>query len=584
MREGVKSIGLDRVESFVFLGWMTALFLTSLGFWFGRALGTNPVYFGFGVAFLAAVTVSWEMALKFLSLCTLCWLLCAYSFTYCGIDASVCHVPMQRLLIGGWNPVFDGTLEKLNNLTNGDISLYHTLCMPKTVQMTGAMIAKATGLYVADTVVHYFLIYVVFAAAYRFARSQWNCSSFSAIIFGFFTAMPSQIGTMMGSAIDFPQYACMATAIMSICTWEKSRRPGDIFMAIACLSLAITIKPMGFFFGLFGLGFLAFHHRNKAQMPWIALLAMVFVIITASIPYIVIWVRYGSPFYPTHSFMSGMEIVNITEDFTANTDGESMGYLARIVYAWFSTKLACLGCALFQGKDAFNPEFYVPVGVDGLKAWFRLIMWFSVFALAFSKKDRVTLLCGLIFVLMNIAPLKYIGFGRYFMLMWMIPPLALFNLVYNPQCWLCGVVKYARFGAHALLFGLAIMIAAKTTMLYLRALGIEGARQVVFREAADKGLRFVPDRPMRGFGIKERLTHVEGLDYPEVDDIAQSTEFDSVLYFPHDLSITPRQINNDFPRVDTLRQFRQFRFDKMIVNLPKVLWEKNNVVNASPED
>lgn len=574
IRDKIEAFGLDRAENFVFLAWAMALFLTTVGFWVGRPVCALPVYLGFGCAFLLASILSWRMAVKCAGLCVACLALCAYTFSYYGVDASVCHVPMQRLLNEGWNPVLDGTIEALTRLTGGDISLYHTLCMPKTVQLTGALIAKGTGLYVADTWVHYFMLYVVFSSGVRFAHNLWNCGRIPAVIFAVFAAMPSQVGTMMGSMIDYVLYACMATTLFSAVSWGRTRQAGDLFLLVVNLALMITIKPMGFFWGLAGLVIIAASHWRHAKTSSLMFVAAIFVLVTASQPYITTWVRYGSPFYPTHSFNPAVQLVDITDDFTSNADGASMGYLARIVYAWFSTKLACLGCAWWQGKDAFKPEFYVPVGVDGLKTWFRILMWLSVGSLAFSKKNRVTILCGVIFLLMNLAPLKYIGFGRYFMLMWLIPVLSMYNLVYNPVGWMGTTMRYGRFGVYALIAGLSLMVAVKTLGLYLRAIGLEGARQIVFREAAECGATFEADRPGRGFGIRERLTKVEGVGYQESDERCFVRKFDSFLYFPHGFSISPNEVYADYPKCDSAQDVLRFRFDKFMGNLPHILWAK----------
>lgn len=574
VRERLAEAGFDRVENFILFAIAISTFATGAGFWVGISIGHWQMPLGVVLSMSLAMAVSWKMAAKCLSLAIFCLALSSYCFSYSGIDASVYHVPVQRLLIDGWNPVFQSSLEDVRALTGGECMLYHAAFLPRFAEMVGALVAKASGLYVADTWMHFFAIYLIGAAAFRFARLQWNCSARSAFLFGVFAALPSQIGTMMGSMIDYCLYAFLGSALLSIFNWERTRRNGDLVELFLCLAFAMLMKFTGVVIACLILSGVAIRNIRERWLTGILILFVVFVAVVGAAPYLTSWVRYGSPFYPTHSFNPAVQLVDITDDFTSNADGASMGYLSRIVYAWFSTKLACLGCAWWQGKDAFRPEFYVPVGVDGLKTWFRVLMWLSVGALALSKKNRVTVLCGVIFVLMNLAPLKYIGFGRYFMLMWLIPALSMYNLVYNPVEWLGTTMQYGRFGIYALFAGLSLMVAAKTAGLYLRAIGLEGARQIVFREAAECGATFEADRPGRGFGIHEKLTKVDGVDYQASDEKCPVHKFDSFLYFPHGFSISPNEVYADYPKCDSVQDVSRFRFDKLIGNLPHILWAK----------
>lgn len=578
VRQKIEALGLDRVENFVLLAIGLATFFAGLGFWFGGLLGRwqmmVAMIFTMGLAAMSSV----KMLLRFLAICAVCFFACAYTFSYCGIDASVYHVPVQRLLNEGWNPIFQSSVEDVRRLTNDGCMAYHAAFLPRFVALVGALIAKISGLFVADTFVHYFSIYLVFAAGFRFAKLQWCCETCAAGIFGAIVALPSQIGTIMCSEIDYSLYSCLATATLSILNWERTYRRGELFLVFSCLSFAMLMKFTGLVVGAIILGIFAFRHRHeKWLLPSITLL-VAFCVIVGAAPYITTWVRYGSPFYPTHSFDSSVRLVDITDDFTSNADGASMGYFARIVYAWFSTKLACLGCAWWQGKDTFNPEFYVPVGVDGLKTWFRVLMWLAVGALAFSKKNRVTVLCLIVFALMNIAPLKYIGFGRYFMLIWLIPPLAMYNIVYNPIRQVERLMKYVKLGVYAVLCGLAMLVAVKTFWLWLRAVGLEGARQIVFQEAVDKGVKtFLPDKPMRGFGVNERYECAKksrNRDLKKSGKAACDVPFDTWVYMPVGFSISPYDLARDFPKCDTPKQFREFAYSKVVMRLPKVLREQ----------
>lgn len=104
-RRQVVEQGVLRVETLLLLALCVGLFLAGGGFFFGRSCSGWPMWLGFGGVFGFAWVCDWRRALGFLGVAGVIWVLTAWTFSYTGTDSIAYHLPMQRLLHGGWNPV-----------------------------------------------------------------------------------------------------------------------------------------------------------------------------------------------------------------------------------------------------------------------------------------------------------------------------------------------------------------------------------------------------------------------------------------------------------------------------------------------
>ena len=333
------------------------------------------------------------------------------------------HVPMLRLLAEGWNPIFTSSIEKFTThiADMGILSPYHTLFLPKTSALCGALTSLSTGLWCADAFLGYTFILFLFITAYRFSYNQWTTNSIACTLFALSLTCTTKLTSLLAGQVDYTSYAALMSATLSLSLWIKSNSLRNLTTFAISLIFCMTCKSTGFICGIILLivGLLQSYQNHLYWRFFISTLFLVFFI--GASPLITAWIQYGSPFYPSMTFDPNITPIDITNDFIGNSDGERMGYLARVVYAWFSKTLAIKGCEWFYNAPNFSPEFYVVCGVEGLGTLFRLLFCLSMIALLLSKKNAVFWFSLFILISSNLAPLKYLGYNRYFPQMWALP-------------------------------------------------------------------------------------------------------------------------------------------------------------------
>jgi hypothetical protein len=258
-----------------------------------------------------------------------------------------------------------------------------------------------------------------------------------------------------------------------------------------------------------------------------------------------------------------------------------MGYLSRICYAWVSPKLTVAVIRLLHGNPDFSPCFDVAGGVEGLGTCFRILLMASVALLLVARKNLITWLCVIVFVSSNFAPLRYIGYNRYFPQIWMLFPLAAMNFVYTTKDkFVSPRMKCLRAGVAVLL---AIALGGVAGLSSLRTLAYQGRMlvQESFRQnliasfsgkkevkVAKQDYWFTTIQRFRQAGL--RLVKADGA---EVDTVMQKHValpcYDSRPEFYMDLN-TRFLVCGDVG--DLLFKFHWLDvFD----NLPHVLWDDN---------
>ncbi len=529
---------------------------------------------GFGVALVGAFGSSWRRAVAFSLTVALLGVATAWTFSYTGTDAIDYHFPMQRLLTDGWNPVFDSSVERFREVAGTGCALWHTLFLPKVCALNGALLASLTGLFAADAFLGFTLMWVLGGTAFRFALAQWPCGRFAGAVFAGALVFSTKLTSFLAGQVDYTAYAAFLSALLAFATWRRGHLPGDLFLAGASLSLSMLAKTTGLMCGgLACLMALALEGR-RSELRWGMVALTGFVLLVGASPLLTAWVRYGSPVYPSMTFSPSVSPVDITSDFTGNADALSMGYVSRIVSAWFSPTLAAKGCAWIQGKSDFAPIFTVVGGVGGLGGFFRLLMWGAVIALACSRRTVVTGLCLFLFLTANLAPLKYIGYARYFPKKWANPFLAAFNLAYAPNGFLARgwVPKALRVAVVTGIALLMVPIALRTGAYQGRMWRFEHERQVryaamrqqspVWRLKDGKGDSYTLRRRMEAAGI--RLT-----DAPDAPTFSLDAQFQMPLC---PVGEGMDVLEARFPICDTPKALLRFPWKEAFRSLPTPLW------------
>lgn len=424
--------GLDRLPLFCM---MFCVFVTSVGFFFGKSVSFKAFWLGLIVSFCLALMHSIARALSYLLVMLAIWLVTAYTFTYVHWDASVCHFPMAQALVEGWNPVLEATNEGLKAALKTPCNFDHILCAPKITALSSAIVSKGTNLFTATMFLPCCLFIALFSLAYRFAVEEFGCSKYCAAVFATCVFLPVQLmNYLMYGTVDSVKFASTLSSVFAMLIWWRSRSAKDAVMFWMCLSTCSVSKTAGFGIWLILGGIASVVGFRRQLFRRLALCSVVFFLLVGASPYVTQWIHGGSPFYPAHTFVQGRATKDLTGDFISsrNDDALDMGYLGRVVYAWFSPKLAtkCSGWCL--GRSDYKPTFSWPTA-NGYGDNFSTLMCLSLLLLPCVRNRKVAAFFGLVFLLDNLTPAKYLGFCRYFPEMYAIPFVTFMGAIYCPR-------------------------------------------------------------------------------------------------------------------------------------------------------
>ena len=479
-------------------------------FLFGKTCSPIPMWISFLVFSFFALLADWKCLAEFWGLILLCLILTAYSFPYFGYDQEVYHIPMQILLRDGWNPVFDSSLEKFNSITDGSLlRVYHTLFLPKTVALCGALVAKSTGLWIAGTFLGYLLIVSLFWTTFVFAEKTWKCKRLICFLFAVTVSFIPPFAGLLGGFIDYFSFSALMISLFSLVLYLQYHKLHDLILAIIASAICSTVKTTGLvnsmlLWGLFGL------YSWKHKETWWGILAVTLLVVWIGIsPLVTSWIQYGSPFYPTMTFDPKIATVDITSDFKSNADGERMGHLARFVYAWISPLLATKASAICYQKPDFNPVFFVSEGVGGFGKGFNFLFCFCIILLLLAKKGSATFIALFILSTLALCPVKYIGYARYFPQAWAIIPLGIYQFCFFPPEWLVHKNKLKK-AVRCCLYLIVFILSCTSCFLgfihYIRNMTVEGKMQCFLNSFREEGIVLeIPGNSKKGFALGHRL-------------------------------------------------------------------------------
>lgn len=570
--------------SLEFLGLCTVIappLFASIGFFFGKTI--TPWYF-YGVVLVlvcCSFCVGWRRGFAYFIMLILCVLLTAFTFSYVGTDAQNYHFPMQYLLKNGWNPVFDSTVEKFAAIAgDANLSVYHTLFLPKFSSLCGAIVASAFGLFSGDGFLGYMLVVCLFVSSIKFARRYLDANIAVSIIFAMGMTFSTKITSFLAGQVDYTVYASFCIASMSLVLYAWGRKIGDlaVFAIASCICMSSKTTGILCCFVLIVMT-LPMLYRCIGYWRVLIIVGIVVAIIGAS-PLLTSWIQYGSPFYPSMTFDPRMSVVDITSDFTGNEDALSMGLLARICYAWVSPDLTVAAIRFLEGNSSFKPVFTVCGGVTGFGMWFNILLLVSIVLLLSSRKNLITLLCVIAFISSNFAPLKYIGYGRYFPQIWVIFPLAVLNFVCTTKSKECNnrLVKVIK---NCAIYGLYAILLSMSVLSFARIIAYQGRMLVQERYRQDLIATFQSNKPVRVNKRDYKFTNVArfkqaGVSIVKSDDGVVDTvmQKDSALPCYDKSPEVYDNLNRYFPICNSVRSLIcDFKWFDVIHHIPHVLWD-----------
>lgn len=463
----MKDVSLDLRLMF---GVVASAFLASLSMMCGCRLTCIPLVIGFAVA--AVFGNSLRRSFYMLVLLSAITLVAVALPTYGGADAIICYAPLQRLLVNGWNPVWQHDSASIDALTGSlGLAVDHLLALPRLNAIMGAMVSLLTGSFTGDAFLALVLFISLAICAYRFGCHCFG-SQASAVAIAAVSACSTKLSSFLIGQVDYSAYATSLMAGYAAVLWLSKRRFADLLLVWLSLSACVASKATGI--SVAGSLLLVLLLVDWRMARYLALGLLVSLLVLCWSPYFVNWFANGSPF-PAN---------DLTADFSGNADALQMGCFSRVVYAWLSTRLAILGCSWWYDNPNFNPVFTVFGGVEGLGMYFRLALFASLVLFALSRRTAVTWLCLWLFVSANLLPVRYIGYSRYQYQLWVIPFLALLNFLHHPaylfrqlnETWTLRTL--VPLG----MLMLAIALLLRTANLGVRQWQLERRRQAIIRQ------------------------------------------------------------------------------------------------------
>lgn len=554
---------------------LLSTFLASCGFVVGCSISGLMFWCAVSIVLTPVAIYKWRFASFMLIGVFALLALTAYTFDGAYVDAVQYHLPTQILLMEGWNPVWQSTIEEFRQVVGEGKGMwpYHVLFLPKYGALCGAIIAKATGLWSALPFLNYVMVIALSLTAYRFAKEAWNVGRVGGVVFGGALVFSRQVSSILAPGVDYITYAAFAVAVLSAWLVVRTYSAHNLFLLFSSLAIGVLTKSTLTVTSLLLVVFLIFVcARHGCSFWWVLGAFVLFCAVVGLSPYLTNFINYGSPFYPLHSFSSSVPIIDITNDFSGNQDLVSMGYLSRVTYAWFSSDWTVWAMRMIRHNSLFRPESTVGQGVEGLGAGFRVLMWISVFSLCLSRVNGVTLICIFTFVVSNFVPLKYVGYPRYCPQIWIVPVLSFYNLIYAPRIFGATYIRKLRPILIGMFSVAVCLLVIRFIVLFARYVALEGIRQEAIEnvkikalqwdcciDEADNGLdgRWYLHHSSFGFAFKSRL---------KCDGIT----------FRNDRAGCPKLLRDDgfIPHIGIKDEYDQMEFDREfpIVSRPQDIW------------
>jgi len=498
-----------------------------------------------------------------------------------GTDAQAYHFPAQYLLHHGWNPVFDSTLEKFAAVA-GDAQLVarHALFMPRFGALCGAIVASAFHLFSGDAFLGYVLITCLFVTCLSFAERYWNAGVWLRILFACGLTFSTKITSFLAGQVDYSTYAAFCVSALSLFLYIHDRKLSDLLKFAASTCICVSAKSNGLLCsGVLVLMTLPLLFRRPAYWRTLFWTGACVMIVGAS-PFLTSWIHYGSPIYPFLTFDPKVPAFDITgNDFSFNADALSMGYFSRMCYAWISPKLTIAAIRLFNPD--FNPVFSGCGGTSlaGQGLWFNALLLISVVLLAVSRKNLVTWLCVVIFVSSNFAPLKFIGYARYFPQIWAIFPLAALNFACTTGDASNGRLRQCT--RRAVIVVLAFVLASLSGLSLLRTAAYQGRMLVQERFRQDLIASFLQEQPVKVNARDYRFTTLRRFEQADrtlvqsVDgEVDTEMQPDSALPCFDTHPEVYADLNARFPFCDDVKSLLfRFKWLEVANYFPHVLWD-----------
>ena len=384
----------------------------------------------------------------FLSYLFLIWLSlgCIYC---CDCDSNAYHLPVVRLLMNGWSPVWGATPEAVTTafgLAPSEMWLSHVLFITHPIETTNAVFAFWTQAPMSLMFPMFLLLLpLALGALWRFVRYQkWPLYTWliptamllgEACTFGLSLVVDAvALFAAIGLLVSMAQYLGNRTRFKSILLFSFWMMVSKQAALLECFCFWVVFSAI-----------LLWQERShwRSVLGKLSLCGAILtgaLLFTCAAPYITSTIRYGHPLYP--AFTANPQkypTIDITEDFlnTRNEDITLMSAAGLWVNAYLSPSLAHKYYAWKYNRPTFRP-FCGPwdqsnnkgKGYDSPLAAER--RWPLVFGLLilllFGKTSLRFIACAMLLGL-SALPSQYYGYLRYIPWILLAPALAYAHLL-----------------------------------------------------------------------------------------------------------------------------------------------------------
>lgn len=370
----------------------------------------------------------------FIAFLCLVWVLLG-CFLVSSYDNMAYHYPKIFLLLKGWNPFYQNTVEDLVALTGqpiGSIRTWHILFIVNTMHIFNAAVARfLMAPFTANYYLVLFLLIPGLGSVWRMMRAlNWTMTArVTSIVAMLCVPTLPDSGFRLFNVVDI--VVCISCLGM-LASMVRILKGEKCFISLWVFSLwMITVKQSAliscFVFWLLFSAVLLWEYRQRFWRT-VGMLAvqggalMLFMFWICSSPYISSWRTYGHPFYPAYtSDVEKFPAHDITADFKVrNEDAKEMGHLGHFCNAFVSSRLTSKYYAARLGKEQFRPSCQVWEQYQRQKKpstpipeTFRKIYILAFLLLMIIGHREERLLAILIGVSVILVPTQYIGFRRY---------------------------------------------------------------------------------------------------------------------------------------------------------------------------
>lgn len=430
-------LGFSVLERMLVTFPLLVVLLTTATFWFGGSCAL----WQFGLAVVGAFIIaalyrdhSWHDRITGILLFTLflalVWLLSG-SMAEMGYDNAFYRQPKTRLLMLGWNPVWQPTFEDIRIFVQTEeVHPWHVAFFPQSVEVFNATF----GLFLKDSFnvtcpILFFLLPPVCATFWRFLRSlRWeklaNASAIACMV-----AVSSYLAWGLDNSLDVAMGIVGVGVIISMSRIFHGENEWWTLLACSLWMVSgksLTLLTCFVLWTTFAIALLARFRKNYKR--WIGRLSLCAIGLTIGLlwigtfPYLTSWTHYGHPLYPAYTVdVERFPSRDLTWDFgIRNDDAKTMGHIGHFLNAFVSPTLTRNYYEWKTDNPGFMPACHVwgqvnrrPGGTVSpvSSATYVLFILSVIIILTLGKSARFPLL--LCVIALFCIPTPYLGYLRY---------------------------------------------------------------------------------------------------------------------------------------------------------------------------